>query len=237
MVAHPCLHLRGAVVRRSGRVALGPLDLSLTLSGITALLGPNGAGKTTLLRLLHEMEPLAEGRIRWSADPGFVRTQRAFVLQRPVMMRRSVRENLAYPLRLAGRRGAAARAAVDAALAGAGLSDRAGDCAHGLSGGERQKLALARALVLAPRLLLLDEPCAGIDGATMREIEATLRDNRARGVVCVLATHDLAQARRLADHVVFLCKGRLVDHGAADAFFADPRTPEATAFVNADPLP
>lgn len=226
------IRLEGALVRRAGQRLLGPLDLALPLAGITMVLGPNGAGKTTLLRLLHGMERLAQGAVAVdvaAADQGFV-------FQRPTMMRRSVLDNLAYPLRLRGQGRGLARAEALVRLEAIGLGSKAGLEAHHLSGGERQKLALARALIAAPRLVFLDEPCASLDGASVRDIETMLQRARQEGVGAVMATHDLAQARRLADRVVLLHRGELIEQGPAAVFFAAPRTDLGRMFLRGEIL-
>lgn len=236
MVAQLPISLSGVTVRRAGQTLLGPLDVTLLAPGITMVLGPNGAGKTTFLRLLHGMERKSAGRIDWPTDPRGLRGQQAFVFQRPTMMRRSVLDNLAYPLRLSGMAMTRARETARAHLEQIGLGAKADLAAHHLSGGERQKLALARALIREPSLVFLDEPCASLDGAAVRDIEAMLGAARARGVAAIMATHDLGQARRLADQVLFLHKGRALEHGPAAAFFDAPGTPEGRAFLDGDIL-
>ena len=227
--------LDGVEVRRGGRAILGPLTLTLAGQGLTIVMGPNGSGKTTFLRALHGLERIARGRVVWP-EGGPDRAAQAFVFQQPVLMRRSVRDCIAFPLRLQGVGLREARTRADAAGAGAGLADRLDLPAQALSGGERQKMALARALIVAPSLLFLDEPCASLDGASTRDIEATLVRVRDRGTRIVMATHDIGQARRLADDVVFLHRGRVVEAAAREAFFATPRTAEVQGWLRGDLL-
>jgi tungstate transport system ATP-binding protein len=158
------------------------------------------------------------------------------VFQRPVMLRRTALANLEYPLALAGLPRAARRARAEAALAAAGLAALAGRPARRLSGGEQQRLALARAAALAPEVLFLDEPCASLDPAATRAVEAAIAGIAARGTKIVMTTHDLAQARRLAGEVAFLHRGRLLDRAPAAAFFAGPAAPEAAAFLRGELL-
>ena len=175
------LSVQGAETRRRGKVLVGPIDLEMQDERVTVVIGPNGAGKTSLLRLLHGTARLNAGQISWACDVAAARAGQAFVFQRPVMLRRTVGENLAYPLRIRGlsRKAARARALTWADRVGlAGMFDRP---APVLSGGEQQKLALARALICAPKLLFLDEPCAALDGRAMREIEEILRRARDEG--------------------------------------------------------
>ncbi|RYH06892.1 ATP-binding cassette domain-containing protein [Tropicimonas sp. IMCC6043] len=228
------LVVSAARVRRDGRDIIGPLDAELAAEGTTLVIGPNGAGKTTFLRMLHGLERLSGGTLRWQALEREVRRRQAFVFQSPVMMRRSVLENAAYPLILRGRTRRQAREAAAGWLARIGLAEAAERPAHVLSGGERQKLALARALVTEPDLLILDEPCASLDGRATREIEALLVAARAAGTRVVMSTHDMGQARRLASDVLFLHRGTIREAGPAEAFFEQPQTPEARAFLRGD---
>jgi tungstate transport system ATP-binding protein len=209
-------------------------DLSLTLDAATrtVVLGPNGAGKSLLLRLCHGLIPPTGGRIRWACDdPARLRRQQAFVFQRPVLLRRSAAANVAYALAVAGVPHAARRRRVKAALEQVGLAPLAERPARVLSGGEQQRLALARAWALAPKVLFLDEPTANLDPAATRAIEAVIAAMAEAGVKIVMTTHDLGQARRHADEIVFLHQGRLIERADAARFFARPGTPEARAFV------
>jgi tungstate transport system ATP-binding protein len=156
------------------------------------------------------------------------------VFQRPVLLRRSVLANLLYPLRLAGLPPAMQAARAEAALAMVGLSGLAGRPARLLSGGEQQRLALARAAALRPEVLFLDEPCASLDPAATHAVEEIIARIAATGTKIVMTTHDLAQARRLAGEVLFLHRGRLLEQAPADAFFAGPASPDAAAFLRGE---
>ena len=238
MVA-PILPLRAENIRvaRGGKTLLGPLSLEIAGEGVTIVLGPNGSGKTTLLRALHGLERLREGAVRWAVPEPEARSQQAFVFQAPILMRRSVVDSIAYPLLLDGlRRGEARDRAADAAEA-VGLGDRLALQAMNLSGGEKQKLAIARALVRRPQILFLDEPCANLDGRATRDIEAILAKVREQGTRIVMSTHNVGQARRMADEAVFLFDGRMIDGGKASDFFDNPQTPEARAHLRGDLLP
>ncbi len=194
------------------------------------ILGPNGAGKSLLLRLCHGLIDPSEGRVLWAVPEQAARAQ-GMVFQRPVLLRRSVRGNLEHALALAGLPRALRRLRRDATLARFGLEPLAGRPARLLSGGEQQRLAMARAWALKPQCLFLDEPCASLDPAATLSIEAMVRDFAAQGMTVVMTTHDLAQARRLAEDVAFLHRGRLLESGPASDFFARPRSPEARAFL------
>lgn len=228
------LEVKEAVSRRRGRTLVGPVDLRIEGPGITVVIGPNGAGKTSLLSLLHGTERLAEGRIDWACPLEEARHAQAFVFQRPVMLRRSVAENIAYPLRIRGMGKAEARERAEDWGKRVGLARVMGRYAPVLSGGEQQKLALARALIIEPDVLFLDEPCASLDGRAMREIEEILLAARDRGTRLVMSTHDMGQARRLADEVLFLLHGKIHESGTAASFFQTPGTPQARAFLKGD---
>ncbi len=228
------LRLERAILKRGGQIVAGPIDLCIDGQGLSCIIGPNGAGKTSLLKMLHGLLPLDTGRLTWRGDAPRPRRDQGFVFQTPVMLRRSVAANLTYPLRLRGIDKATARARAAAWLDKVGLGQMAGHPARKLSGGERQKLALARALIGEPELLLLDEPCANLDGQATHAIEELLRAARAGGTRIVMTTHDLGQARRLADEVLFIYRGRIHERGPADSFFAGAETPEARAFLKGD---
>lgn len=204
-------------------------DLRLSDTGTSVLMGPNGAGKSLCLRLFHGLIPPTTGEIR-HADAPLDETRRkrqALVFQTPVLLRRTTRANLDFVLK--ARRLPRGRA--DALLAQVGLSDHADRPARALSGGEKQRLAIARALATEPELLLLDEPTASLDPAATLAIERILAEVRKSGVKLVLVTHDIGQARRLADEVVFLSHGKAIEHASADVFFAGPQTDPARAYL------
>lgn len=226
--------MSGAIVKKRGKTLLGPIDLTISAQGLTIVMGPNGAGKTQLLRALHGLERLSAGEVRWQVPLPEAEQMQAFVFQAPVMLRRSVRDNLAYPLLLRGvsRQEAAAQAALWAGRVG--LADALDRAAPNLSGGEKQKLALARALIRNPEIVFLDEPCANLDGQATREIESILKQAQAHGTRIVMSTHDIGQARRLADDVIFVMQGQIIERAAAQDFFAGPQTRQATALLNGD---
>lgn len=223
-----------ASVQQRGKTLIGPINLSLDCSGTTIVVGPNGAGKTTFLRMLHGIARRRSGAITWACPQGEARARQAFVFQHPVMMRRSVLGNLTYPLQLAGTARDEARERATTAAQNVGLGPMLSHPATQLSGGERQKLALARALITKPDLLFLDEPCASLDGRATREIETILQVAVQAGTRLIMSTHDIGQARRLATEVLFLFKGRIHEHSAASRFFTMPNTSQADAFLRGD---
>ncbi len=199
----------------------------------SVILGANGAGKSMLLRLCHGLIEPSTGRVVWQGLPpgDDARRRQAMVFQRPIMLRRSALANVAYGLKLAGVSRAARRQRALEALARVGLQNLAERPARVLSGGEQQRLALARAWALEPEVLFLDEPTASLDPAASRAVEEIIGAIQAGGTKIVMTTHNLGQARRLADEIFFLHRGRLVERTPADRFFNRPDTAEAAAFI------
>ena len=234
MVSILPLTLENATAHMRGKKLVGPLSLMLAPKGFTMVIGPNGAGKTTLLRLMHGLQRCSGGSVRWAVPEAHARNRQAFVFQSPIMMRRSVADSLAYPLRLRGMSRAAAHKKVAACAESFGLADLLENWAPMLSGGEKQKLSLARALITEPDILFLDEPCASLDGRATREIETILQQVQARGTRLVMSSHNMGQVRRMAQDVIFMLHGKVHEHSDVEPFFAAPSTPEAKAFINGD---
>ena len=207
-----------------------PLSLQIEAGPSTIILGANGAGKSVLMRLMHGLLAPSSGKVSWSGADA--RRRQAMVFQRPVMLRRSAFQNVLYPLRVAGVADAD-RLATDA-LGEVGLRHVAHRPARVLSGGEQQRLALARAWALHPEVLFLDEPTASLDPTATREIEAVIRAFDGAGTKIVMATHNLGQARRLGDEVIYLHQGRIVERAPVEQFFAQPATAEAAAFIKGE---
>jgi tungstate transport system ATP-binding protein len=223
--------LENAAVVVGSLTILDNIALTLAAGSPTVLVGPNGGGKTTLLRLAMGLIAPSRGRVTWGGRIDAASTRRAIVFQRPVMLRRSADGNIHYALSAAGvaRNERAARAAELLGLVG--LSELGGRPARKLSGGEQQRLALARALAKEPQVLFLDEPTASLDPAASKAVEDVIRTVTLRGIKVVMATHDLGSARRLAGDVVLLHRGRIVETADATTFFAHPATREARSFV------
>ncbi|ESY94374.1 ABC transporter ATP-binding protein [Mesorhizobium sp. LNHC209A00] len=207
------------------------LSLTILPGAPTLVVGPNGSGKSTLLRLCMGLAAPSEGRITWGGRPVAKPIRRAILFQRPVMLRRTVAANVSYGLARVGvpRGGRGAR--VLELLDLVGLSELAMRPARRLSGGEQQRLALARALARDPELLLLDEPTANLDPAATRAVEEIVRAAAQSGVKIVMASHDLGQVRRLAGDVVFLVRGTLCESGSAERFLNEPSTSQAANFI------
>jgi tungstate transport system ATP-binding protein len=227
------LQARGLLYEAGGRRLIDGIDLVLEPARRTVVIGPNGAGKSLLLRLLHGLiDPLA-GEIRWQGRPADreIRRRQAMVFQKPVLLRRSVTANIAYALRAREVPAADRPVRVTQALRLGRLQELAARPARVLSSGEQQRLALVRALAVDPEILFLDEPTASLDPASTLAVEELIGAAHARGTGIVLVTHDLGQARRLADEVVFLHRGRVVEQTPATRFFARPASEPARAYL------
>jgi tungstate transport system ATP-binding protein len=215
-----------------GTVALlDGVSLQVSPGAPTVLIGPNGAGKTTLLRVAMGLIAPSRGRITWAGREDAPPDRRAIVFQRPAMLRRSTAANIRYALAAAAAPRATRNERIRELLSLVGLDGFERRPAPRLSGGEQQRLALARALARDPDLLLLDEPTASLDPAATKAIEDILGSVAARGVKVVMSTHDLGQAKRIGGDIALLHRGRLIEHAAAADFFAAPRTEEAKRFI------
>ncbi len=230
------LDIENACVRKRGVQIVGPLNIRIKEIGCMIVMGPNGSGKTTFLRLMHGLDKARTGSLKWNGNRDVVNARQAFVFQTPVVMRRSVRENIAYPLIVRGVSKKAAIAKADEWIDEVGLHSSADKDALVLSGGEKQKLALARALITEPELLFLDEPSTNLDGGSTHDIEALILKARDSGTRIIMATHDFGQARRLADEVCFMYHGVIHEHADNGDFFSSPKTSEAQAFIRGDIL-
>lgn len=227
------LSLEGVGYAVGGTPLLSNISLRIEAGRRLIVMGANGAGKSLFLRLCHGLIDPTAGRRLWASGEPRAQAQ-AMVFQRPVLLRRSVAANLDYPLALKGVARAARREAVARTLDRFGLNDLADRPARLLSGGEQQRLALARAWAMAPQILFLDEPSSALDPSATRVIEEMIEQFTDDGITIVMTSHDLGQARRLAEDVAFLHRGRLIEHAQAAEFFAGPRTPEARAFLAGD---
>jgi tungstate transport system ATP-binding protein len=222
------------VVEFKGQRILGPIGLKLSKGDIAVILGPNGSGKTTLLKSLHGIIKIKHGAISWSCPKSESMAKQMFVFQSPVMLRRSVFENLTYPLTLCKTPKAEINRLADEWVSRISLKEVIHVAATRLSRGEKQKLALARALITKPEMLFLDEPTASLDGKTTLEIEKLLQNCAENGTTIMMSTHDIGQAKRLAKNILFLNKGKLESTQPAQTFFREPMSNNASKFIAGD---
>jgi tungstate transport system ATP-binding protein len=216
----------------AGQPIISNVSLRIDAGPSSIILGANGAGKSVLMRLMHGLLAPTSGMVSWrEKDRERVRRLQAMVFQRPVMLRRSALANVVYALAVAGVSAAEREAQALAALDEVGLRHLAHRPARVLSGGEQQRLALARAWALHPEVLFLDEPTANLDPGAAREIETVIKAFDAAGTKIVMATHNLGQARRLGDEVIYLQAGCVMERAPIEQFFARPATAEAAAFM------
>jgi len=230
------LDLHGLSLEVDGRRLIDGVDLRLEDTSLSVILGPNGAGKSLLLRLMHGLISPTKGEILWAGIPmdGRIRLRQAMVFQKPVLLRRTAQGNITHAVALRGvPRGERGPRAYQA-LKLAGLERHASTSARVLSGGEQQRLCLARALSLDPDVLFLDEPTTNLDPTSTLAIERQLVQAQERGIKVIMVTHDLGQARRLAQEVVFLHQGTLLEHRSASAFFRQPDTAVGRAFISGE---
>jgi len=224
------IEVRDAVLESGARRLIDGISVRLSQRAVTVIMGPNGAGKSLLLRLMHGMIAPSAGLVLWRGAPltDAARKRQAMVFQRPVLLRRSVAANIDFVLKLHGIADAAGTRDI---LDRVKLAELAGHPARLLSGGEQQRLSLARALAVEPDALFLDEPTASLDPASVLLIEEVVLAAHRAGTKIVFVTHDIGQARRLADEVVFLHRGRVCEQTPAGRFFDDPVSAPARDYL------
>lgn len=226
------LQIKNLHVSKQGNTLLDDVTLSIESNVVTVILGPNGAGKSLLLRTAHGLETPNKGSLQWNSHvPQPQDSWRAYIFQKPVLLRRSVRANLEYVLSLHGGNKANYSSLINDALEHTGLLQLAERNARVLSGGEQQRLNIARAWVLQPKVMLLDEPTAELDPSGTGAIERLIETIAQQGTKIIMTTHDLGQAHRLANDIIFLHQGSVVEHSPAAIFFEQPQTKTAQDFI------
>ena len=228
------LRVESLEINIKSKKLIGPINLLIRQKGISVVLGANGSGKTTLLEALHSLRKLSKGTLNWSIPNNLAAKEQSFVFQTPIMLRRSVLENLIYPLRI---RQVSKSIAVKEAMHWAqkiGLENKVHQQAPLLSGGERQAVAVARALISNPKMLFLDEPTASLDGLAKKTIEDILLSASKNDTKIIMSTHDLGQAKRLADDIIYIHKGILETHSSKDKFLDAPPSEAAKQFLAGD---
>ncbi len=220
--------------KTNGQTLLTNLNIEIPTATKTIIMGANGAGKSLLLRILHGLIPPSNGSISWNGVPinPAIQAVQAMVFQRPVLLRRSAIKNIAFVLKHLQKSERLGKA--ESILEAAKLSHIANTPARLLSGGEQQRLAIARAMANEPKILFLDEPTASLDPASTQIIEKMIETAFNSGTKVILITHDIGQARRLADDIIFLNQGRLCEATPADSFFKKPKSAAAQAYLKGE---
>ena len=221
-------------IEKNNSKLLGPVSFDLVNSACTIVLGPNGAGKTSLLRLLHGLDKPTTGSITW--EPIAKIEEQSFVFQSPVILKRNVIENVYYPLLLKGTSKKEAITKAEYWLEEISLEHKAYEPAISLSGGEKQRMVMARSLICEPKLIFLDEPTVNLDGKSKLQIENLLKQVLNNGTKIIMATHDLGQAKRLGNDILFLHHGKVLEVGSVDSFFKNPKTKDSLTFLRGEIL-
>jgi len=232
------LDVRGLILEVDGVRLIDGVSAQISGTGRTMIMGPNGAGKSLFLRLINGLLEPTRGNVFWNDMPisDALRRRQAMVFQRPVLLRRSVKDNMDFAFRVGTPRiglvgGTVDEVRRDALLERVGLCGRHDQPARLLSGGEQQRLALARALIKEPDVLLLDEATASLDPASVLMIEEIVNEVQALGTKIIFVTHDLGQARRLGDEIIFMHRGKILEQTDADQFFAQPQSEAAKDYL------
>lgn len=233
----PSLEVKDLTYTIKGKPLVDALTFRLDGPGITAIMGPNGAGKSLTLRLLHGLITPTSGSVTWlSTSPeDHSPPSQAMVFQKPVLLRRSVLENLRYTLSVQGIKDKATQhPLISRALQRADLVGFEKRPARRLSGGEQQRLAMARALMTRPDVLFLDEPTSSLDPSSTLAVERLVMEAKADGTKIILVSHDIGQAKRLADEIIFLNTGRLMEQGPAATVLTNPSSKAARQYINGE---
>lgn len=229
------------IKRYREREACNIESLEIQRGEALGIIGPSGSGKSTLLRLLNFLEPQTSGTIRFLGETYDgrtsvsldVRRRMTLVFQSPLLFNTSVLNNVAYGLKLRGIKDARARAADF--LEKLGMGSLAREHPSTISFGETQRVALARALILEPEVLLLDEPTANLDPYNVALVEDLMRRSLSEmGATIVIVTHNVFQARRLADRTALLLDGKVVEVGPTEELFSEARDPRTRAFLGGE---
>jgi len=233
----------------SGKEAVKDVTLHFPRNKVSALIGPSGCGKTTLLRCLNRMNDLIDGVSHTgtikiggleiydhSLDITELRKRVGMVFQKSNPFPKSIYENVAYGPRLQGiRKRSQLDEIVERSLKGAALweevNDRLGESALGMSGGQQQRLCIARAVAVEPEVLLMDEPCSALDPVATGKVEELLFTLKERYTI-VIVTHNIQQAARVSDVTAFMLMGNLVEFGAARQVFTTPKDSRTEAFIS-----
>ena len=217
------------------KIILDKINCKIKSNSITAVLGPNGAGKSIFLQTINGLFSIQSGRLNFNLMEinQEIRKQQAMVFQNPVLLRRTVIANLQF---ISNLRNKESNRLLKKILSKVGLEGYEKKPARLLSGGEKQRLSMARALIINPNLLLLDEPTANLDPYSLNLIEDLVLEENSIGKTIIFTTHDMSQAKRLATDVIFLNKGKVLEQTISKTFFKSPKTLEAQKYINGEIL-
>ena len=217
------------------RTILDKVNCKIKSNSITAVLGPNGAGKSIFLQTINGLVSVLRGSVSFNLieNKEEIRKQQAMVFQTPVLLRRTVIANMEFVSNLHNKEG---NLFLKKILKKVGLEGYDKKSARLLSGGEKQRLSMARALTVKPNLLLLDEPTANLDPYSLNLIENLILEENSNGKTVIFTTHDMAQAKRLATDVIFLNKGKVIEQTVSKIFFKSPKTLDAQKYINGEIL-
>ena len=214
---------------------LDKVSCSIKNNSITAVIGPNGAGKSIFLQTINGLTNIDNGKITFNKIYNYdeIRNKQAMVFQTPTLLRRNVKSNMDFVSNVKNKNG---KLIIKNILKRVGLEGYDNKPARLLSGGEKQRLSLARALLIEPLVLLLDEPTANLDPFSLKLIEEIILEESKKGTTIILTTHDMAQAKRLASDIIFFNKGKILEQTDANVFFRNPLTKEAKKYINGEIL-
>ncbi len=231
------IQIKDLTKKYGDKTVLDVKGASLNLAGITGIIGPNGAGKSTLINILAGLTDATSGTVSYDGSSVIPKKDMTLVFQKPYLISGSVEMNIRYPMKLRRWSSEKIRGRTETLMEELGLTPLRSQKTWKLSGGEVQKVALARALSFGPKLLILDEPTANIDPGTTGEIEKMLdKVVRQDGVHIIIVTHNLVQARRICDKIIFMDKGAIIEQGKTDCILRDPSFQETKAFISGELL-
>lgn len=229
------IKIKNISILLNDRLILRNINCQINDKSITAILGPNGAGKSLLLQTINGLTPILNGEITYNLRQldDNIRKQQAMVFQSPTLLRRTVLGNMEFVNSINKNTN---MLDVKSILKKVGLEAFNNKPARLLSGGEKQRLSLARALLIQPKLLLLDEPTANLDPYSLKLIEDLISEENSKGTTIILTTHDMSQAKRLASDIIFINKGEILEQTQAKIFFKEPQTIEAKRYLTGEIL-
>jgi len=226
------LSVRKASLVMNKKKLLKEVSFNVQKNSILSIVGPNGAGKTSLLKVLHGIYELNSGSISWGAySINEIKKMQAMIFQNPLLLKRSVKENIEYVLKIRNYAKSEILNKTNEVLDLCNITELQNQQAHRLSGGEKQKLSIARAWVLNPNILFLDEPTLNLDPPSVYEIEDLIINMHEKDTFVMFASHDLRQVRKLSQEVVFLYDGKLIEKTESKKFFESSASDLTKSFI------